>query len=600
MNNYKLYIQDLSGAWHLANMGDDKPAMNYQVNNIAELKDRQVDYSQSLKLPTTPNNCKIFGYSNEFDVESSIPYRKLNCRLFAGDSLIAGVGSVLTFDKVSTYFDVQILSGNVDFFELLQNAKVAELYLGYYTLGSNDFGYGTDDFIIPKVNLVEGQKTWTDSTIDRAVPFAWLKSAIEKICTQNGYILQTNLLESDWNTKALNVCSLKPSGGSFIPFHALGYASYYIAPNTPNALINFTIQTNGSGCLTLNGANFLQYIAPIDCTVKIKVHAELWAGYYMLNINGSPYWYDHITSNPKEREEIVTLSQGDIVTFHMASYIYNGVQAGESYLNITDMQSEENVPKGGILYIAPNIGFDTQFDLFKAFVQLYGMSVLVDNATKTVYCYTMQKIYDNKSLARDWSGKVTTNTPETTFSVNGYAQSNTIKFEDNTTDAITDKLTFTVDDAKLEKEKELFAIKFEAGKNYSQKYIQAPLTVAYIPLYTKEIDDEQNATYTFKGSKPHICHVDTAGMIARAEHVTMQSFASHYEKLINNMLVNAKIIEDEFLLTEQDIEDYKAVKDGVPGAFIPAYVEKYGAYFYINKIKNFVSGKPTKCELVRL
>jgi len=66
------------------------------------------------------------------------------------------------------------------------------------------------------------------------------------------------------------------------------------------------------------------------------------------------------------------------------------------------------------------------------------------------------------------------------------------------------------------------------------------------------------------------------------------------------MLVNAKLADAEFLLTEQDIEDYKAIKDEVPGVFIPVYLKSAGAYFYINKIKNFVSGRPTKCELVRL
>ena len=117
---YKLYIEDLNGIWKLADMGDDKPAMNYQANNIAELKDRQANYSQALKLPPTKNNCLIFGMSEQFDVVTAFPYQKHNCRLFSNDSVLAGTGSVLIIDKVTTGFDVAIISGNADLFELLK------------------------------------------------------------------------------------------------------------------------------------------------------------------------------------------------------------------------------------------------------------------------------------------------------------------------------------------------------------------------------------------------------------------------------------------------------------------------------------------------
>jgi len=140
MNNYRLYIQDISGIWHIADMGDDKPAMNYQVNNIAELKDRQCDYSQNLKLPPTPINCGIFGYSDQLDVITSVPYRKLNCRLFCNESVIAGIGSYLILDKVIDSFEVQILSGNVDLFETLKSKTMNDLDLGFWQIGTGDFG----------------------------------------------------------------------------------------------------------------------------------------------------------------------------------------------------------------------------------------------------------------------------------------------------------------------------------------------------------------------------------------------------------------------------------------------------------------------------
>ena len=52
-------------------------------------------------------------------------------------------------------------------------------------------------------------------------------------------------------------------------------------------------------------------------------------------------------------------------------------------------------------HINKNIGFETPFDLFKTFVQTYGMSVYVDKM-KRVYCFSMKKVYDNKVM-KDWT-----------------------------------------------------------------------------------------------------------------------------------------------------------------------------------------------------
>ena len=54
---YELKVKDTTGVWHnLDLIPGEEPAMTYQVNDIAELKDRQADYSQKLNLPKTSTN----------------------------------------------------------------------------------------------------------------------------------------------------------------------------------------------------------------------------------------------------------------------------------------------------------------------------------------------------------------------------------------------------------------------------------------------------------------------------------------------------------------------------------------------------------------
>ena len=59
MNDYILYINK-GGEWMTVDLGNNKPAMNYQTNDIADLKSRQYDYSQALKIPMTKRNCWFF------------------------------------------------------------------------------------------------------------------------------------------------------------------------------------------------------------------------------------------------------------------------------------------------------------------------------------------------------------------------------------------------------------------------------------------------------------------------------------------------------------------------------------------------------------
>jgi hypothetical protein len=133
MNGYELHIQGTDG-WKQADLGGEIPVMNYQVNDIAELKDRQAEYSQALKLPKTPNNVRIFEHAGCFDIVTGFPYRRHNCRIYCDERTVAGDGSLLLLQKVSDTFECQIISGNANFFETLQNTKMSGLDLGTYRI----------------------------------------------------------------------------------------------------------------------------------------------------------------------------------------------------------------------------------------------------------------------------------------------------------------------------------------------------------------------------------------------------------------------------------------------------------------------------------
>ncbi len=58
------------------------------------------------------------------------------------------------------------------------------------------------------------------------------------------------------------------------------------------------------------------------------------------------------------------------------------------------------------------------------------------------------------------------------------------------------------------------------------------------------------------------------------------------------MLNEHKSVVAKFNLTINDVSDFDHM--------IPVYIEKYGAYFYVNIVKEFMKGKLTEVQLIRM
>ena len=608
---YKLYIE-INSVWKIVDLGDDKPAMNKQANDIAELKDRQVDYSQSLKLPQTRNNCQLFGFSESVDVVTDFPYKKHNCRLFSNDSVIAGIGSYLVLTKVNEYFEVQILSSNADFFSILESKKVSELDLG----SCKRSGYGFfDDYAVSNDKgwcmaaaiYTKGEQITPNNAGGNQYPFVFIKYVIDKILQSNGYEpLITNVPLIEMSKKAINISTLIPDANSLLIYNSS--ATWKLIRRTDGSGSNIIgIVSNGNGMLASADTPLrLIYSSPAACKFNVNL-TVVGSGDYMgmqtFEIkNGTTdeviFTDTFILLGAQETHTVTKqVELGDLEdavititanTQPLKAYNFDNV------ITITNLISDV-VPLTGMIPFAPNLGFDTQLDFFKMFTQLFGLTIQVNNETKAVYAYTMQKLYDNKSLAKDWSEKLHDKKSDKSFTIRSYGQSNYIKFDDNEIDNVKDKGVFLIQNETLPLEKDLFNIKFEAGNDSTSMGV----LVASIPLEEVTIDGEIT-TREFKDGKPHIVEITNGqvmflGTLLNAKltnHVKAQSFVDNYYARLIDMLYRAKWIDEEFWLTDEDIEKFDH--------FVPVYVQKYGAFFYVNKIKNYISGQLTKCEIIKL
>lgn len=640
---YRLIVKEDNGVWHPIDLGDESPAMMYEVNDIAELKNRNADGSQSIRLPKTNNNLAAFGFLSAPDSASRAPYKRHECRLLSNDYILAGRGSYLVFDRIGQFLEVQILSGNANFFDYLNDNKLESLDLGYAELSLDGIKEDSERYIFPaatfRTDSINAAGSLKEIEPERIFPSVYLKYIIETMVSTHGFSLVHNIKDEDFDNKLISLATLKPDESSLDIFKAYSNTTAIVETNRGSQYLRWSLfdaDTAGGLLTTYNptgGESSIQYESPIDGIVNVTVEYEDmfpfkgWLRKFGSDGEGQPWgsWQrpdgGPIASGSGTERFQIEVQKGDKVRL---SFLYVDEAGGSGvpptrtmrYKFSVDGFKTDVVPFGGKIPLSKNLGFDSQLDLFKAFAQLFGLVISVDNVGRVVYAYTFDKLYDNKSIAKDWSDKLDIDPNiETVFDLTTYAQVNAIVFD--TDNKYTDTGIFIIDNQSLAPSKELFKIEFQSGRDYYQILkiddVEIGFIVANIPLLEYVVDrdeetGEKTTTVTFKDGKPHILNraaekkifivksddgVEETIDLYPVTHATAQSFIDiHYNRLVNNMLKDAKKVEPFFNLNEYDIEMFDQM--------VPVYINYYGAYFYVNKINNFISDRLTRCELIQL
>lgn len=102
-----------------------KIALSKQVNTLNELQDRQSDFTNTFKLPSSGNNLRIVGFANRVSSDSINPYSKIPARYIEnGSELVNGTAIVEGYDGT---INVTLYSGNFNFFDLIEDKSLRDL-----------------------------------------------------------------------------------------------------------------------------------------------------------------------------------------------------------------------------------------------------------------------------------------------------------------------------------------------------------------------------------------------------------------------------------------------------------------------------------------
>ena len=563
--NYELLMKGIDGKVWSLDLPLDAPAMNYQINNLAELKDRNASYSQRISLPRTTHNEQAFQFSFVVGSGSSVPYMKFPCQLFYEGALISPAGAVLNIVDVSdTSIGVQILGATADLFDTLNNTDAKDPGTGMFllkwytdTMGQAErYLSGSEKSKVlyfwlyatlqknPNVPPISTEAIQEVRELDKFYPHLNWYDLVTWIFDRKGYSLETDVdpvdraemfLPCTYPVLADNPKAPKASGIGWIRNPSIGTTGV-----TWKGSPGVTLSDPVAGRLTIDPSpGTFNWMTLWDTTITFKFS---WSNISAIQKSSVAV---KVTHYKNDGTSAVVLTRSWSSGSSGSASVDIQMEAGEHILvsgtlavitnpvSSFDMRfpvsitappvpetSPGDKPQPGLTYdLLASTGFKSLGNIVKAFVQLFGLTIDVNPVTKVARAYSIQEFYNRRSSSgKNWSDKlIKGKDTKLTFQLSSYAQSNEMKLEDNKDNNVTDSYKFSIPDVNLQPTKLLFQIGFLAGLNqslYDADTTNKIHTLANYPIWTinrgrMENGEVTETTWEYNVlSKPMVVHID--------------------------------------------------------------------------------------------
>lgn len=637
----KLYIGDT-----LLDMDDDEIVpINKQVNNIAEMQDRQTDFTAQFKVRKTRAMRALFELSGEVGANTQFPYQRQDCRLVS-DNIEIITNGLLILEKVSDqYYHVSIMSGNIGFFNTISGLKLSDLSLDSTIHNWNYLQMAVTHscaspeccFVYPLCEPSDdgGIAPLTDDG-DRVEmyggwiwPFIKVRCIWEEIFSNAGYtVTGGEILDSDFFER-LFMPIINRTAGDTSRFH------YLLYNNTLHTYIIGVHDFDPAGNVAVRGAddttwvNFGWYTAHYTGTHNLRVYLR----YYSTALD---VIYPTVTANPGG--VTLEMTQNQQINWYQKDAVFEGsvdavaIQQIRFFLSILDpfqvvyyyelqIVSIENpeIGYGSDVIPALNLPDMTQIDFVKMVCNIFGLVPEANERDHEIRFWNYRELYENIPLAVDWSKYLSERDDEVEFKFGDYAQNNYLKYKQSDDVNVVNGIgNMQIDDETLQEEKDMVQLSVSTCDEVS--ILTNNFAVRTSRIAFNEWDDEDAEYKSAEGIDARIVYVYNTR--STASPLYQKTFAIRNTVLpggataeINSPL-NASSLEVSFssmisyysfvsrLLT---LTNLRRVKFNLPvyqvaglRHNVPVYISQYKAYFYVNKISNFVPGRLCTVELIRL
>lgn len=619
---------------------------SHQINDIAELADQQVTFTNSFKIPITQNNEKIFGFAASTTNDSQKPFQKLETNVIRnGVQIIPKAQTII--ERVSDVYELTIYSGAWKFFDATRRKFLTSLTLLDAAAGAEKFTWdrvtlrdkselvGNEAKFLQFSVLQNGLTPLTGNVIDARNMYLLysVQTIIDAILAEEGIISAGDLftdslyqrLAIPFSNKeylsgedasgeafeaSLDGQSLNDTAPITLIFETLESGNDNGAYSVTTGIFTATVAHNG----VFTAAGRIRNSGTIPINVTIKIEASTAGTIASGTFNGIPGFGG--TVDFSLTSDLTGIALSETVEVTSTASLFGSISMG----TFSDVPSIGTI-FGDDVRIAENLPRISRANLLKTVFQMFGAVAAFDPLTQTMTVNKFSILTDNIASAIDWSDKFDDSVePEIEFR-RDFAQENFLKYKpDNTViDGLGDG-SFVVNDDTLKAEKTEFTLPFAASAGET---VLDNIPCAIVPTLkddgagglelgalvqprillmvqgigqSLDITDGSVTDTMLDGDWSRSVFVDAGESIGFDG--TLGLIETKYPALVNSIEKGRRLVMN-FNLNEIDIQTLNH--------FIPVFLDvsyktrAYNGYFYVSIVKGFRgNAQSTPVNLIQL
>jgi hypothetical protein len=634
-------------------------AQTRQVNDLNSLENRQASYTNKFSLPKTANNVRIMQFLTLPGNNSPVPYQKNECSLYnaSGECFVYKGWAVIT-DGGDSY-DAVIYDGIIDLYKAIENKTLADLGLEELqhekSIEGVRYSWNPDvpfRYILADYNGNTGlTNTITDYrspvNIDYLVPsvsVSWLwKKIFEKF---NDNVQPTGAVFNLPDFKQLFMTfpkgQVRSDSNDVSLFKSNDYRFLLSSSNQIFSRRLFycrfmTTQLYESQWLTNNYGIHLMVLK--SSSYKLKIKCKL----HPHRVGNSDIPKDSFIKIGKNCNDLHAYEAGNniINVFTTQPYVIYGQefevesnpfqlnafdsiciiiggQGTDSYTISEDWWGDEfeteliRVDADSINFSDALMDFSVK-DFMNEVVHRFGLTLYKDKFSKSYTFLTLQEQLQGAATV-NWTNKFDKKLSEN-YIYGSYAQNNFFKYAYNDKESTHNDGAISIANVNLPDTRDSIKSKIYSPERVPSQYLGESANV--YKLWEKEaVDDPQpgeqavrykplDKRYYFlkaqrvSGSINLISDVlgetfNPTSLYYRETYngLNFQDIVTRYYAPLQSVLNNAVIVNVQLWLNDADIAnlDFKKLY----------YIEQLSNYYILNKVNNYISGKVTTCELVKV
>jgi len=616
-------------------------AVTRQVNDIAEMQNRQADYSARIRAVLTARNSSIFGYTDHPNSTQDKAYQ-------TPVGKIRGSGGPIIEDGVARVLNV------TDAIEFMINGPGFTFWNDISGLTLHDIDWADLDFEYTLANIVAyapNTSGFVPSVVDyygyadiggnldiRYTPLSvFFHECVTRIASAQGYTVAGDVLSDDFYLSL----ALPFSGDKWQ--HSDRYAeersvdkSLYQSQSFAD-FSNVSVNNKTAAQVAFDGGNAFTAIDTTTLDLSVSYNVSSFAKNagtgnsisikLVIRKNGAVQASQVIgQAGANTFAASIPVVAGDVIDMYvLADYtVTSGIanyQIIIDSLNFYTDDIDRTIDLGETLTAESVLPKMNQKTFLKGFMNMFGLVPVIDASSKTLTFRYFDELYTNQANAVDYSDKVVKPSGQKNWytskntRLGKYGQINYFRFapDDTLDDPNYGRGSITVNDDSLEKEYTAVELPFAASESVTVNV--SNVRISRIPLFT---DDGAGGYEQTESPTQRIIYIQRDVLAisysdgstttpVSSDDVPWGNFInpantqnlgfnnnllSRYWAWLVKMLDQSKRFGVLMNLTATDVANFDF--------FTPIYIKQLGGLFYVNKISNFVEGKLTSVPVVRL